>query len=392
MVQSLSRERDICEYRPLTFPIEPATRELWHAVLRRIPHAPVFMHPTWIELAAQCGVIQQAGLLIARHADEPIAIIPVRQKFPGLWEALAPFCMTGAAIAIDPNFADAAWAQVATWLRSRNGIGQLDVDFSNLPPPTETLDMLLRTGGMAVLSQATQPSQQVPLAASWEIFVQGRGRSTRRKLNTLDARIHGNVAELTVELVTEETGVAEAVDTLIRLYRQRWANQIGGSPLCASNNAAFLHAIMRWVVRKGYGFIPIIRYQGRPVALGTVLAMPGQSTAYYHFTARDTTCELPALVNSPGTALVVVVVQWAIEHGYAFLNMGRGNNHYKQLLGGQSFPHGRLSLATSPFAAAVLPKIARVTHLLRRLPLHLCYHAERFFRKTQACAEDVVEE
>lgn len=385
MVQSLSLERCVCECHPLTGDLDADCVQCWHDIAVRAD-TPVFARPAWVLQAIRSGVTRQAALLLALQGGMPIGALPIQRVIPGYWQALMPFSMTGAALTVLPGMAGIAWPQFAAWLRARGGMGLLTAELSDAHP--ETPDGLLRAGGITVTHHAMTPVQQVPLAESWDAFVQRRGRSTRRKLTALDARIHEAIPGVSITIIDREADVAGAIDALIVLYRRRWADQVGGSPLCASCNADFLRETMRWAVREGLGIIPMIRYHDRPIAIGTVLAIPGQQTAYYHFTVRDTHCALPELMNSPGTALAVVVAQWAIAHGYRTLDMGRGSAAYKQLLGGEPARHRRVSLATSPLAAGLLPKLARAGYLLQRLPLHIGYHATRWLRRPEPCLED----
>jgi CelD/BcsL family acetyltransferase involved in cellulose biosynthesis len=384
MVYTLSTERDVCECRPLTDDIDADLLDCWQTVVRHAPDTPVFARPEWVLQAVRSGVTRQAALLVAYQAGVPIGMLPVQPVIPGYWQALMPFSMSGAALAARPGMTETVWTHVAAWLRARGGPGLLTAELSAVGPPLPA--------GLAVGRHAVPPNLRVPLGESWEAFVARRGRSTRRKLNTLAARLHDGIPGLSIDIITREAEAPAAMDTLISLYRRRWADQVGGSPLCTGCNAHFLREAMRWAVSRGYGIIPVIRYHGRPIALGTVLAIPGQQTAYYHFTVRDPAGEVPALVNSPGTALAVVVAQWAIAHGYQTLDMGRGSAGYKQLLGGEPCGQERLSLATSPLAAAVLPRLARAGYLLQRLPLHIGYHAGRWLRRPEPVVEEALAE
>jgi CelD/BcsL family acetyltransferase involved in cellulose biosynthesis len=376
---TLSAEQEQCECRPLTPELDTETRAIWHSVLALVPDTPIFAFPEWLECAVRCGVLRNVQLLIVREREIPIAVIPIHQTVPGKWSVAAPFSMTGAAIIVSPTRSAQTCAGVGAWLRTQASPGLLTLHGCSLLH--DTLADTLHAQELALRRQSLPASQLVPLAESWEAFVQGRGRSTRRKLHTLHTRLHEGIPGITVELITHEDEVDDAMSALIHLYRQRWADQVGGSPLCPSCNAAFLHQTMRWVVRQGYGVIPVIRYHGHPIALGTVLALPGQSTAYYQFTARDTTHDVPALAHSVGTALSIIVVEWAIAHGYTQLNMGHGNTRYKQALGGEPVPNWQLTIASSPFAHAILPPFHRVLHIMSRLPVHLDYHLRRLFRQ-----------
>jgi CelD/BcsL family acetyltransferase involved in cellulose biosynthesis len=380
MSKPLALRPQACECRSLCGALDDDSYAAWQQVLATMPDASPFACPEWVDLAARCGMVSATRLLIARDAGRPIAVIPIQQTGPHLWEVIAPLSMTGATMVIDPAYADLAWTQVGAWLRAQ-GVAALRMTLCGDAPPVDT------PAPLPGACQELSPGQVVPLAESWDAFVQGRGRSTRRKLNTLATRLQEGEPGLSIELIDQEAGADAAIADLVRLYRQRWGDQVGGSTLCAPSCADFFHRVMRWALREGHGVIPLIRYHGRTIVIGTVLAMPGQQTAYYHFTVRDTTVEAPVLANSPGTALAVAIVRWAIARNFTQLNMGRGNNRYKQLLGGEPLPFTQRVLATSTLAASLLPGISRGLHILQRLPMHLSYRVGQLVRHSGTCAE-----
>ena len=203
------------------------------------------------------------------------------------------------------------------------------------------------------------------------------GKSMRTKLRKIETHMHEIDGGMSVELLDAQHNIPAAVDDLVRLYRLRWRDQVGGSVFCNPANVAFYRALLRWGVDNGTAIVPVLRLRGNTVAVGVVWHQPAQRNAYFQFIARDVTALPNHWLNCPGTVLICHVIRWAMARGVERMHMGRGNAHYKLLLGGETDSQWQLSLARSEIAAALLPQYARSLYLLHRAPLHLAYHLRR---------------
>ncbi|OPZ80026.1 MAG: hypothetical protein BWY76_03466 [bacterium ADurb.Bin429] len=152
--------------------------------------------------------------------------------------------------------------------------------------------------------------------------------------------------------------------------------------MCPPRSAAFYTAVLPWAVAHDYGALLTLSLDGRTLAVGSMLHIPGLPRAYYHFTARDDTIKrLPDAISSPGLILTGQVIQWAIARGARALCMGRGAAEYKRQFGARELPLWRPVLARSPLADALLPPLGAGLRILARLPIHLRHHLSRSLRR-----------
>ncbi len=349
--------------------LTPEMRAIWRAVLARIPDAPVFLYPEWLETAAAAGMVRPAYLLQVRRDGETAMLLPLTARGPLAWAVPDPLCMDTAIRLIDPECADIAWAGVARAMRAHRGLAHLGLGRM----VDEACLHGLRAAAPAEMplhDRPLDPSYHVPLAA-WPAYVAGLGRSMRDKLRRIETYLAAHPAEFVAGPV-DAAETAPVLDSLIRLYRRRWGGQVGGSALCDAHTADFYRTVLHWAIAHDYGALLTFRRGAQVLAAGSALHIPGQPTAYFHLMARDEDPDpLPRAVESPGIVLTTRVVQWAIARGARTLCMGRGDPGYKLLLGATPTPLWQPTLARTPLADVVLPVVQRGLHLLTRLPVHL---------------------
>ncbi|HOF89033.1 MAG TPA: GNAT family N-acetyltransferase [Armatimonadota bacterium] len=360
----------------------PAILEDWRDLLRRIPDAPVFLHPEWLGYAAAAGLERPTRLLRISLRGRALALLPLVPRGPGAWMAATPFCMDTAVRLVDPVTAPQAWQGIGTAMRRWPSLGLLSPGMINRAETLAELHAMADAGALPLCDHALDPSYLVPLAGEWPLFLAGLRPSMREKLRRGDQYLarHPDHARVTAAMTPRE--IAVTLEALFCLYRQRWGGQVGGSPLCPPRNAAFYRTVLPWAVAHDYGALLALSLDGRTLAVGSMLHIPEQPVAYYHFTVRDDTAErLPDALSSPGLVLTGHVIQWAIARGARALCMGRGAADYKRQLGADGRPLWQPVLARSPLAGALLPPLGEGLHILARLPVHLRHHLRRVSRR-----------
>jgi hypothetical protein len=312
----------------------------------------------------------------------PIALLPLSSPGPGVWSALAPFCMDTAIRLIDPVEEDHVWQGFAAAVSQWPSLGLLKLGALSQPASWTRLCAVASAQALPLRDDLPGPSYHVPLAADWPAFLAGLGPSMRDKLRRGHGFFARNPDRARVTLAIDPGEIDAAWDTLVRLYRLRWGHQLGGSPLCSARHVAFSRAVLQWAVAHEYGALLTLWYEGRRVAVGSMLHIPGQRIAYYHFTARDETiAPLPHALKSPGLILTGEVIHWAMGRGARTLCMGSGAADYKLLFGAREQPVWQPVLARSPLAVLLLPRLHGAVHVLTRLPVHLRYYARAVFSR-----------
>lgn len=356
----------------------------WLEVLARAPETQIFSHPEWLRLAAAAGVPAPGRVLVISHDDRPIGIFPLLRAHAWHWELSTFFTLDTAIAVVDPAAQDQAWAGLSAWLRRQPGAGLLALGPWGAQEETTFVREAAITQGLHVRTEVLDPSYEAPLPESWGAFLRGLGKATRDKLREVENYQAKHPGAINTGPVTDTAQIDVAITELVRLYRQRWGHQVGGSLLCDPRNAAFFRQMIHWAVARGYGALIRVAHGEQTRVVGVAFHLPGQRRAYYYTVARDLERhEGPRAMNSPGIILVAEIIRWAIERGAAVLVMGRGTAFYKERLGARPVAQYELTLASSALAGAVLPAVSRAVHVLHRLPVHLSYHARRILKRAQ---------
>ncbi len=320
------------EDHPWTGTLTPRLRDVWRYLQRVNSETPFYHDPEYFELAVRAGIVHPHRVVTLQHEGQPITLFPVQQRVPLVWETVRHFAQETSTVLIDPRQGEAVWRALGYWLAQHGQIGLLSLGLSTTLAHAAASGQLPQ--GMQALASEASPAVTIPLAANWEAFVARLGKSVRTKLRKIETHIQEIDPGMCVELLDDaERGLA-AFDDLVRLYRDRWRNQVGGSMLCHPAHVAFYREALRWGLAGGTVIVPVLRLYDKAAVVGVVWHTPPQRSAYFHLIARDATALPPHWLNSPGTVLICHVIRWAMSRGVERLDMGQGNAHYKLLLGG----------------------------------------------------------
>ena len=370
-----------CEVHSWRGEFGPRIHSAWKQLVDANRQATIFQFPEWMEYACQAGVVMPSRLLTVSHSDRLIALIPLQQRTPWTWELSVPLSPEYSPLLIDVDEEAVAWSAILRWLRTQSAVKRICLGPCGDTKRLQLFEHACWSEGLTPRLQPAPTYVHIPLAPSWEAFLSGLGKSTRNKLRRIDAHLLNMSDDSRVEFQDEPSACAEALDDLMRLYRARWEQQIGGCAFCKPQSTAFYHRFIQWAVQQHYAVIPILRVGGRTLAVGSVFHLPGQSMAYFHFIARDADALPNHWLNAPGIKLLGRVIRWAIERGVTTLGMGAGCNHYKMLLGGEETPLRELTVARSALDDRLIPHLDNGLHLIRRLPVHFAHYGRQLGHK-----------
>jgi CelD/BcsL family acetyltransferase involved in cellulose biosynthesis len=345
-------------------------RSIWDRLCDVNPELPVFAHPQWFALACEARAASPCRIVTITGDERPLGLFPLQRTTPWTIRHTDPMTLGATPPVVDPPHAEAAWRGLFSWFRASR-FALLHLGDATDPALIEMLTAIASDLKLVVAAQATTPIIVLPLPASYEAYLGGLRKSARGNLRRAERQLHEDYPDSHLELLTSPAHAERAIDTLMEFYRRRWGNQVGGSVFHDPRQCRFFQQAMMWVLQRGWGVVARLSISSHPVALATLLHIPGQSTAYYHYAVRD----LDALPQrySPGLVVLDHLIRRAIERGAAALQMGAGNAYYKTLVGGEEVPRSTITVARSAFTAAVLPHFNRLLHLAVRSPQHLAY-------------------
>lgn len=374
----------VAELRYETFAMNAAiptpVRRVWEYLVSRDTTAKIFSYPEWVSLASQAGVTSPWRLLVISHGDRPIGLLPLHKPSPWNAESIAPLSADHVSMLIDPRDAPLAFSGIAEWFRSQHAVRLLTIGPCGNAHYKTLFLQACRERQLATHEQAFPPSIWIPLPEQWEGYLEELGAATRKSIRTAEKRLTRDFPDLQCEILTTPGDAIDmALQELIRLYRLRWGNQVGGSYFHDARNVDFFLCVMQWALSRGYAAVPRLSVGGKTVAVSTILHVPGQDYAFFHLIARDMDA-LPSYY-APGIFINMHSIRWAMQQGIRQINIGSGKSDHKLLLGGTPEPIWGISVAHSAVALGLATRSSRALHVIRRLPVHLWYHLQQQGRK-----------
>jgi CelD/BcsL family acetyltransferase involved in cellulose biosynthesis len=361
--------------------LTPWLEDAWRVLLRQHASAQIFACPEWSTFAAQSGIISSCQVVVVRHGEKPIGLFPLHLRSPWVAETVSLLAPDHPAFLIDADAMEEALSGLATWFASQRSIQLLlltpwtDIAHSHL------IHAALHRQQLATRERFLSPTYCISLPTRWEDYLQGLGQSTRKSIRTTEKRLQRDFPDLQCTVLTTPSPASEqALQDFLRLYRQRWADQVGGSHFHDRKYATFFLQAMRWALAAGLAAIPVLSLAEKNVAVSTILRQPQRQDAIFHMIARDTET-MPGGYYAPGTFLNVRSLQWAIAQGITTVNIGSGKGDHKRLLGGKEEAVYEITIARSAQALTYCPLFDRGFHIVRRLPAHVQYYLQHVLRK-----------
>lgn len=343
----------------------PALRGEWMALLASLPRIPVFHYPQWLEIAWRHGIIKPWLLLLIRHRQHLIGLLPLQKCTPWTAEVCYhPFWEDFPPVLIDAEAEEAAWRSIARWFYDNSGLGVLSFGRRHLSDGLEMIQHIARTAGLFPLLRPVVSDVWLTLPETWEAYVAGLGKSHRKALPWRENQLQKDFGNrYTIDIARGTAIDPRILDELIRLHRARWQGQ-RGSYFDDPRNIAFYREAVHWAAGQEIAVLPALRLEEHAMVVASLFHIAGQDTAYAHCIARDV--EAISDHYSPGTVLNARVYRWAIAQGIRHFALGIGTTYYKTLFGGCECPRAELFFARSPWHARILSKIDSAGKIITR--------------------------
>lgn len=345
----------------------------WRDLVRRDDQSQVFAFPEWVATAYRVGITSPWRVVLITQDTHPIAIFPLHCE--QLWTAsgLSLLAPDHASAVIDPQAEEAAFTGLMRWFAAQWNVGVLKLGPCGNSRHRELFHFACASHGLVSRDHESTSTVWIDLPSSWDAYLSELGAATRKSVKTAEKRLLRDFPDLQFSMLICPSSESDAaLDALMQLYRLRWAQQVGGSLFHHTKNVEFYHQMVTWALGEGLAAVPVLRIDGKVIAVSTIFRLPQRPSAIFHMIARDT--ERLSGYYAPGIFLNMQSIQWAIEQGIRTINIGSGKNEHKVLLGGREESIWELSAARSEFILKVVPRIERGLHVTGRAPLHLWHH------------------
>ncbi len=326
---------------------------------------PLFSRLEWVQQAVRQGLPAPCGSILVRHGGRPIGLLPLRRRTRWTAEAYTILTPDYPLVLWDPQHAETFWNAVAAWIRSTPGHRVIALGRWADRRQVAIMQRAGAAAGMTVVPRPVAEAVWLRLPSSWETYLASLGKWTRRRIRQTDARLTESDTALQYQMVCDPGAVAdEALSALIEFHRLRW--QSHGSLFVTPHVATYYRALIQQALAEEAGCLNLLRVDGKIIAVQTAFLMPEARTMYCHLTARDMDQRYGDF--GPGFILQYQAYRWAIDQGYAAVNIGQGQTSMKRNFGGTSLDRWEVFMASSSLAYRALTKIDTVSHLLQELP------------------------
>jgi CelD/BcsL family acetyltransferase involved in cellulose biosynthesis len=173
--------------------------------------------------------------------------------------------------------------------------------------------------GARPLYRESSPVLRLEGGATWEEFLQERGRNFRQQARRFPRKL-GELGAVSYRLASDPARLQGDMDTLFWLHRERWGRT--DTPFLQA--AAFHREFAAQALREGWLRLWFLEIDGRPVAALYGFRFAGAESAYQ--AGRN-----PALGNQPvGFVLLAHAVREALADGMREYRLLRGGAAYKE--------------------------------------------------------------
>lgn len=172
----------------------------------------------------------------------------------------------------------------------------------------------------------------------------------------------GENASLTFRLLAPGEPLTPALARLCELKRLRLGEAAAHSPLLVEKGSAMLEALVGAMAREGALRVFVIERDKQIIAISVNFEYRGELLAY--LTAFD-----PAFARgSPGTALIIDYIKWALDHGVKSVDLLRGDETFKRRFATHTVTLGSLCYGRTAPGRLLLAVAAIYRRLRSRAP------------------------
>jgi CelD/BcsL family acetyltransferase involved in cellulose biosynthesis len=306
-----------------------ALRPAWDALVDRGRTPTVFstFEWNWTAWDYRCSSTRPFILQVLDE-NEVVGLLPLRSLDANVHTTLVPISMGYRSLAeyIDlisaPGYKEAALEEALGFLARQPGWTLLEwPEISEASPSFVALGRAARRAGLRVVLSPGSVCRRVNLPASWGDYVARLSPSMReferreRKL----CREHG----ASFQRVTEEAGIAPALDAVQAMQERRWTGGARSQDLEAF--LGFVRRVAPLMLRRGWLDLEVLRVAGAPVAVNCDFRF--RDTVYGYLGAFDP--DRRWAKYGVGTLLTARGMRWAIEDGLRAFDLSRGDDAYK---------------------------------------------------------------
>lgn len=353
-------------------PVE--ARDVWHSLFAAMPTAPVYLHPEWMEMAVQCGIVAPWQLLVIRRNTTPVGLLALERRSPWSARLVLRSSPESPPLLMLPGAEEHVWQGLARWLQA----GPIAAISLGRCQDASRLEAFRATSALQPTLQSAPPSIVISLTGGWEDYLASLGSSTRASMKRREGRLYRDYPQTRIVQHTSAEASAMLAE-LFELYRRHWGQQLGGCLFDNPRYAAFYTRAMQWAIDRDYGALFGLYIGDRLVSGQATYGVAGSSMLYCDVTARVLDEEIGKY--SPSTVVLNHVIRWALERGVREIDLAYGNTAHKLSMGGEERPCWELQAARSSLAARGALAVERALHVTRRLPVHASYHLRRVFHQ-----------
>ncbi|MBT5874242.1 MAG: GNAT family N-acetyltransferase, partial [Candidatus Latescibacteria bacterium] len=213
-----------------------------------------------------------------------------------------------------------------------------------LIPELESRDAEVAVSELQMISHTSVPKD-------FDTFKAACNRRLRRQLS----KAQKNFTDDEIQDITTGQTFQDGLDTLIALHQSRW-NRMGFPGLFENPVFADLqHDLLPHMLERGWLWLKLIKKEEAPVAARLGFQFNGHF--YDYITGFDT--DAPCSKHGPGTALMIDMLEDAIECGGKSLDLLRGDESFKMEWMSESSHNSRMVLSVSS-PSSVRQKLTRL--------------------------------
>ena len=198
---------------------------------------------------------------------------------------------------------------------------------------------LAREGGYEVRETLEAVSPRVGLPSTWDHYLAGLGKKDRHELRRKIRRLFESGAEVSFEVLSEQSDIVAAMDTFIDLHV---SSRMDKTEFMTDSMALFFRRMTSALSAEGLVKLFMLKINARPAAC--VLGFDAGSQLYMYNSGYEP--EFSSL--AVGLVSKALCLRWAIENGKAGLDFLRGDEAYKYDLGASNQEIFRLLVTRRP--------------------------------------------
>jgi CelD/BcsL family acetyltransferase involved in cellulose biosynthesis len=225
---------------------------------------------------------------------------------------------------------------IADWLLEDRGAGHWDElwmsGVSEAEPGVAVLGDHFAKSSCDMLRISDQSRWACQLPSTLENYLSRLGKSSRRLARQVLKRLDHEPQTFSLDIAHDDDSRQELLAQAARLHELRWESSRGGGCFAHQHFAPFVEDVTRQWLEEGMLRLAVLKIANVPAAAAIGVLNAGVLSIY--LTGRDPRFD----DRHAGWMLNFALVRLAIESGVHTVDMLRGDEEYKQRLGGRPTP------------------------------------------------------